>query len=84
MHMCMWIKKIQHVKMIIILWILIIFRYKYIYKCKKSSICQNNQNFMNIKYIKVHAHAYKCKKSSTCQNDQNFMNINYIKVYVYI
>ena len=48
------IKKVQYIKMIRILCILKILMYIYVYKYKKSSICQNDQNFMNIKYIKVY------------------------------
>ena len=68
--------------MIRILCILKILKYIYIYKYKKSSICQNNENFMNIKYINIYI--YKCKKSLIYQNDQNFMYIKNIKVYIYI
>ena len=47
-------KKVQYVKIIRILWILNILMYIYVYKCKKSSICQNNKNFTNIKYINIY------------------------------
>ena len=61
-----------------------ILRYMHTCEYKKSSMCQNDQNFININYIKVCIHVYKCKKSSICQNDQNFMNIKYIKAYACI
>ena len=69
-------------KMIRILCILKILRYIYAYKWKKTSICQNDQNFMNIKYINIYMYIYK--KSSIYQNDQNFINIKYINVYICI
>ena len=69
------IKKVQYVKMIRILWILNILIY--IYKYKKSLICQNDQNFMNIKNIKVYI--YKYEKSLICKNDQNLINIKNIE-----
>ena len=44
-------------------------------------MCQNDQNFANIKILR-HVHVRKYEKSSTCQNDQNFMNIKNIKAHV--
>ena len=46
-------KKVQYVKIIRILWILNTLRYTCTCKYEKSLMCQNNQNFMNIKYIKA-------------------------------
>ena len=46
------------------------------HECKKSSMCQNDQNFMHANNVKAHMHM-QMQKSSTCQNDQNFMHYYY-------
>ena len=55
-----------------------ILRYMCMHESKKSSMCQNNQNFMHANNIKAHMHM-QMQKSSTCQNDQNFMHVKNIK-----
>ena len=56
-------------------------RHMCMHECEKSSMCQNDQNFMHAKNIKVHMHM-QMQKSSTCQNDENFMHVKNIKVHV--
>ena len=46
-------------------------------------MCQNDQNFVNIKNIKACAHV-QTQKSSTCENDQNFANIKNIKAHAHM
>ena len=51
------------------------------HECEKSSMCQNDQNFMHANNIKAHMHM-QMQKSSTCQNDQNFMHVKNIEAHV--